>query len=128
MSAPQSCLRADSHAPHFHYKEGRVGTGIVSCPGVDPAQGLAPERDRPTGPEFDWTPESLHLTMAAAMVVRTHQQTERDTAPTEVVRGMYRGALAVWSELCGMDQPEALTYAYSIATLVPPVTAAPIPF
>lgn len=74
-----------------------------------------------TEAEFDWTPETLYLTDAAAWIVVCHQQIE--DAPTN-----YRAAMNVWERLTGMDEAASLTYAYSIATLVPPSVGLIAPF
>lgn len=119
-SPARACDDPAPHPAHF-YADG----GMLSCPGIDP-EPLPGEQDRPTGPEFDWTPEVLHLTNAAAIVVRLHQA--RTDSGSGVLLARYTGAMAVWQELTGMDEPTALTYAYSIATLTTPATATPIPF
>ena len=126
----RACDNILAHPAHF-YADG----GILSCPGVDP-EPLPGEQDRPNAvvqgetwghlDEFDWTPEVLHLTNAAAIVVRLHQA--RTDSGSGVLLARYTGAMAVWQELTGMDEPTALTYAYSIATLTTPATATPIPF
>lgn len=122
------CTRPDAHSPHFWRS---MATSVerestVSCPGVDLSQGLAPERDRPAGPEFDWTPETLHLSDAAAFVVRLHQAMEAGDGPA--AGAMYSIGMHVWRELTSMDEAAALTYAYSIATARPPVTGIIAPF
>lgn len=74
-----------------------------------------------TEAEFDWTPETLHLSDAAAWIVVCHQSI--DKAPTN-----YRASMNVWERLTGMDEAEALTFAYQIAGAVPAVTAIVPPF
>lgn len=109
-TTPQRCPRTDPHSPHFHH----VDRLVSSCPGWD---GPIPERDR-VFDGADWTPETLHLSDAAAVVVRLHQ--------ARAIQ--YRAAVALWSELCGQDEADALTFAYQIATASPPVEAVLPPF
>ena len=123
MTAPAPCVKTEPHAPHFWRLQGEYGTANMSrCPGIDPEQGLAGERDRPDPEVFDIAPEHLHLTDAAALVVRAYQGPDGRPTPA------YYGAIAVWQELCGMSEPEALTYAYSVATLPVPAMGTVVPF
>lgn len=117
-TAPQRCNRADPHDAHFHH----VGRLVSSCPGFDPP---TLERDRVFDTP-DYSPESLHLSHAAAFIVRLWRvQEEGRDGPA---RAQYLVAMGVWRELCGMDEPEALTWAFQIATSVPAVTAVCPPF
>lgn len=118
-TAPQRCPRSDPHDAHFHH----VDRLVASCPGYDPP---TLERDR-VFDSPDWTPETLHLSHAAAVVVRLHQSTS--TSETDLPDlWRYSAALRVWCELAGQDQATALTFAYQIATSVPAVEALVPPF
>lgn len=119
---PLACDDTTPHQPHIWDAVPGATGALVSCPGRDP-EPLAPDRDRDQTETSDWTPEVLHLTDAAAIVVRAYQ-----TGPNNRPSPAYYGAMAVWRELTGMDEPTALTWAYSIATLPTPVTGAVIPF
>lgn len=68
----------------------------------------------------DWTPVELHLTENAAQIIHAW----RDGQPTH----LYNGLMLGWTTLTGLDEPEALTYAFQIATLNPPTTTAVPPF
>lgn len=122
------CEKTHPHTPHF-YRAGTLDTdgptSLVSCPGID-VEPLAPERDRDATPLPDYSPETLHLTEAAAFIIRLHRNMDNNTSPT--ARAQYITAMAVWSALTGQDEATALTYAYSIGTAHPPVTAVLPPF
>lgn len=107
---PAPCGSTEVHPSHWTDR-------TTSCPGIDP-EPLAPERDRDHGPEFDWTPESLNLSDAAALVVRSHMPMSLSYYPH----------ISMWMALTGLEEPEALTYAYSVATLHPAATAVVPPF
>ena len=114
MTAPSvMCTNPDVHTSHFWRMENAHIMGkMMLCAGVDP-EPLPDERDRPTNDLIPLEPEYLWLTDAAAIVVRAYQN-----GPNGGPSSAYYGAVAVWQELCGMSEPEALTYAFSIATLV----------
>lgn len=115
------CHRDEPHGAHFHAPDGGRGS-LFTCPGID-AEPLAPERDRDQTTTPDWTPEHLFLSDAAAFVVRAYESgTNGKPSPS------YYGGMAVWKELTGMNEPEALTFAYSIATAHPPITGVCPPF
>lgn len=91
--------------------------------------GLAPERDRPAPSEFDWTPEALNLTAAAAYIVSRREMLGRGVWADQVRDdAIYTGVITLWSEMCAMDEAAALIYAYSIADAVPPVMGTAVPF
>lgn len=120
MSTPILCANPDTHTPHFWRWQGDHGThNLNHCPGIDPDYSLPGDRDRPTWDVPDLTPTTLHLTDAAALVVRAFN----DGEPTSA----YYGMVAVWQELTGMTEPEALTYAFQIATVVPATEGVVIP-
>ena len=122
MTRVLRCPKTTVHGPHF-WSPTDDTKDMSSCGGIDPTPVLAPERDRPQDDRPDWTPEHLFLSDAAAFVVRAYE-TGTNGKPSV----SYYGAMAVWKELCGMNEPEALTYAYSIATSHPPITGTVPPF
>ena len=133
MISIKPCERADSEVPHAaHDWMTTSGTGLrfytrrVSCPGYH--QTLAPEQDRDQTETPDWTPETLHLSTVAAIVVAYHRLTTTDPVVAFTTRVQYITAISMWRALTGLDEPEALTYAHQIATANPPVTALVPPF
>lgn len=142
------CERQTPHVPHF-FRRGDWPKlmDMESCPGIDSptitetltdagitednleaallGAVLAPEQDRPVTEDTpDWSPDVLHLSDAAALIIRAHQTLHPDRRPS----ASYAGAMVLWRELTGLDEPEALTYAYQIGTAHPPVTAVLPPF
>ena len=114
MTAPSiMCANPDPHTSHFHRLASDHATkDLMLCAGIDP-EPLPDDRDRPDEDVIPLEPEHLWLTDAAAIVVRAYQN-----GPNGSPSSAYYGAVAVWQELTGMSEPEALTYAFSIATLV----------
>lgn len=106
------CDRDTTHTAHWHRAAGAPRGDLASCPGV------YPDSTDDTFDVPDLTPETLHLSHAAALVIRAHMD-----SPVS-----YPAFMAMWRELTGLDEPEALTYAYAIGTLMPGVTGTVIPF
>lgn len=118
------CGDTRMHLPHFHREDEADPYSI--CPGSD-AEPLAPERDRDQTELPDWTPEYLYLSDVAAFVMLAHRNTTgREQSVT--ARAQYITVMEVWKILTGLNEPEGLIYAASIATLNPPTTAVVPPF
>lgn len=119
MEAPaRVCTQTTVHPPHWWMMSPAMA--LVSCPGID---GDPLPADDST-PEFDWSPEHLYLSDAAAFLVRLHRN--EDNATTG--RAQYLIGMELWMQLTGLHEPEALTFAYQICSVQPPVMGTVIPF